>query len=785
MILRYLILSVLLTCSILGMAQSSVSISGVVKDELGNPVQYAAILILTPTDSTTVDGCITDSIGKYRLSIKKQGNYLVKSQMLGYRTFCEPVTIVKDHIHDITLHVDAKELNEVKVIADRFKYDDHKYTVNMVNNPLAQGKNITEVIKYLPGITKLEDVLYVNGEIVSEIYIDHRKVVDFVELEALQASEVLKIEVVSDSGAKLRADKSKAVIKISLKKDQKTGYLGNLGTLVTFGKRQHSERITFPFSYQKGKLNIYNYIRLNHIDEPYLTDIHTSYKRMDKIVNTSTENRYKGQTFSNVLSLVYDINKKQNIGVSFNTIQKQNKEHIYSLSHVTGEKEYSANYLLYGNRNTQQYQSAVNYNIALDEQGSSVHFIGDYLRNKTDYDDNRNELYSAYFSNDTLVNQTGTESEQMKVNVDIDICRWKNTNVSLGGDAYTNKTSNDIDYFRKTGLELDPLQNLCDDFRYKGTGLGVYSNWKRKMGRTTLELACRLQQDKLHLTSYREDISKHTYLNLFPELGFTYIFHKSKNLHARFYVKRGMDAIRYSDMNPIRVYASEIYYERGNPDLRPVTWLAVGTQARLTQNLNFSYRYTRSKEDVIPVTFVEDAAKGITYRMPVNAGDSYSHSVNLNYNQVPIEWWTLNATLQGYLSSFQHETFRKQTKHVFFSIANDFRLSSDCGLEVSFFIEKGMHVLDTYYHSVYNLDWRFYTYFFNKKLMCSISGNNVLYRRRILSVDNEIYDRCEKNVSRRDFASIALTWKFNSKEKIQTKRTREVLRMQNTTIGSK
>lgn len=783
MFLRLLILIICLTYNLTGTAQSSFSISGIVQDESGNPIQYSSIVILSQPDSTVINSCITDNNGRYYLTIKKAGNYILKSQMVGYHSFCKNIKILNDSICNITLQDDVKVLNEIKVIANRYKYKDDKYTVNIINNPLAQGKSINEIIKYLPGITKLEEVVYINGEIVSDIYIDNRKVVDLVELEAIQASDVLKIEVIPNAGVKLRADDSKGVIKIITKKDKISGYLGNLGVLITCGEKQHSERVTFPFSYKKDNVNIYNYIRINHINEPYLTDINTSYKQIDKIINTSTENRYIGQALSNVFSLVYDINQSQNIGISLNTIQKKNKENIYSSSNVTGEKEYISNYLLYGNRETQQYQSAINYNIEFGEKGSSIHFIGDFLKNNINYKDNRQESYSSYYINDTLYNQTKSTSEQLKIKIDIDICHWENTFLSLGGDIYTNKTSNDIKIFRRFFSESDLLKNLCDDFKYKGEGIGIYSNFEKKFRSTTMGLACRLQRDEFHVNSYNQEINKQTYLNLFPEFSLTYTL--NKNIFCKLYAKKGMDAIRYSDMNPIRVYTSDIYYETGNPNLQPVTWFSFGTNTRLGQHLNFNYRYRISKKDVVPMTFIEDREKGITYRMPVNAGNSYSHLININYNKMPLEWWTLNATLQGYITSLRDEEFSKNTKHLFVSISNDFRFSPDSGFEFNFFIERGMQILDTYYHSVYNLDWKFYKYFLNKKIMCSIYGNNLLYKNRILTINNEIYNKCEKNVSRRDFVSISFTWKLNSKEKIKPKRTKEILLMQSTTIGNK
>ncbi|MDH5368001.1 MAG: carboxypeptidase-like regulatory domain-containing protein, partial [Cyclobacteriaceae bacterium] len=80
-ILKTIILSIVTSAFSLGQS----TINGQIKEN-DNPVSFANVLLLNPTDSSLVKGAVTDSEGNFKIEIRKAGNYMVKTTSIGYKT---------------------------------------------------------------------------------------------------------------------------------------------------------------------------------------------------------------------------------------------------------------------------------------------------------------------------------------------------------------------------------------------------------------------------------------------------------------------------------------------------------------------------------------------------------------------------------------------------------------------------------------------------------------------------------------------------------------------------
>lgn len=767
-----------------GDAQNHFLLKGSIKDNSHkDALEYSTITLLNINDSSIVAGTVSNKQGIYQLPAIIKGNYLFNVSMIGYETFCMPLFIDKDTIYNVVLTENSQTIKDVTIMADRIKFKNNRYTINMVNNPIAQGKNVRDVIGFMPGVTKFDDIITVNGETVSEIYINGRIVTDDTELKGLQASDIARMEIISNDGGRLKADQGKAVIKIWLNKQSSGGYYGNIAGNFALGKRQSTESISAPFNYRKGKVNIYNYINLYHYNQPYITDVQTTYKLKNEQILSNAKNEYKRNRFSDVFSIVYDKDDKQNIGFTFNTRHRKSHENVLSDSQIAGEQNYESDYLLYGNRQEHQYQATMNYNAILDPKGSNLRIICDYLHKKDDYKDYRNYNYTAIYSNDTLQNNTNTLSDLWKITVDTKLKRWANAALSLGADYYSNYTTHDITYIK----ESDPqtAQDLSDKFHYKGYGSGVYADYTRQWDKWILNASFRVQNDKITIHDKENTEKNQSYWNIFPEANISYTLNSKKDVNISLFINRGMNSIRYSDMNPIRVYSSDFYYEKGNPNLKPVTWYRTGISLRANRRFNITYRFTFCNNDVFPVTFTDETNCDVTYKMPVNTGHSHSHKLAINYNQRIFKWWTTNSNLSGAITSQPYNEAKGSTQRLLFLSSNSFDLTSNNGLSLEFMWEKAMQVVETRYHSVYNLYLEYYQYLFNRHMSLTLSTSYLLHRSRILTVNNRIYTRQETNNSHINYFNLSLVWHFKGGEKIKGKKASSILNVQETSIGSR
>lgn len=783
-----LILIILLTIGFeeLTSAQNVRNVGGIVRDSKENvPLEYCTIVLMNHNDSSLVKGIVTDINGHFLFKNINEGKYILRASQVGYTPIYQNIVVNNDMVLNFSLVQSIKEINGVTVTAKRIEYKYNKYIINMINNPIAKGKDVIQTLELMPGVMDVNNVLSVNGNEVAEVYIDGRLINDKDELKGLQATDISKLEIVPDEGKRMNAatTSGKAVIRIYMKKLASGGFYGNASAYTSIGKKQDGESLSIPFYYRKGKLNLYNYINANHWNSPYIRNMETDYKQTSEMLMTHAEDGYKKKGISEIFSCVYDMTDEQSIGVTFNTIQKWAHESTDSHTERKNTSDFVSDYHLHGKRNVPQYQATLNYNILLDKKGSDFHFVADYLNNQNDYNDHRISIYPDASLNDSLLNTTNIHTNQWKMTADVDLKKWKRGTLSFGGNYYDNRMSYIICYQQRENAQWEQNENLSDHFRYEGSGLGFYVDYTQMWKKLTLDLSTRLQNDKIIIHS-KDDYSKRRNLwNLLPEINIDYSFNKEKDCRLTFYAKRRMNTIRYVDMNPVRVYISDIYYQKGNPDLDPVKGYFTGFDFQINSNLQLSYGYGFSSNDVALITSKDPLETGVTYQMPVNTGRSYSHSIQINYNRTFFKCWTTNTFLQGSINYQPYNDLRGKTQRLLFLCDNNFRITSNAGIMLNLYWEKGMQFVETHYHNVYNAILSYYQNFLKDRLCLQISSQCLFYRNRILTTENEIYWQREANDSRKDYFSINLSWKFRGGKKVEAKRAKSILEMQETTIG--
>src|SRR5688500_2947566 len=67
-------------------AYGQVIVKGSVQSADGQPLAYANVLLLNPSDSSLVKGAVVDESGFYTFEGLRPGYFLIAAQMIGYRT---------------------------------------------------------------------------------------------------------------------------------------------------------------------------------------------------------------------------------------------------------------------------------------------------------------------------------------------------------------------------------------------------------------------------------------------------------------------------------------------------------------------------------------------------------------------------------------------------------------------------------------------------------------------------------------------------------------------------
>lgn len=174
----------LLTVTLSTYAQNKiVTVSGrVIEAGTKEPVELAAVQLLSLPDSAQVAGMTTSAQGYFSLSKQKPGKYLLKVSFIGYITKVIPVQLTANvpakKMGNIELATDAVMLKEAVVVAEAPQVtvveDTLMYNSSAYRTP--EGAMLEELVKKLPGAEIDDDGnVKINGKELKKIMVDGKE----------------------------------------------------------------------------------------------------------------------------------------------------------------------------------------------------------------------------------------------------------------------------------------------------------------------------------------------------------------------------------------------------------------------------------------------------------------------------------------------------------------------------------------------------------------------------------------------------------------------------------
>ncbi len=174
----------LLTATLSTYAQNKiVTVSGrVIEAGTKEPVELAAVQLLSLPDSAQVAGMTTSTQGYFSLSKQKPGKYLLKVSFIGYVTKLIPVQLTANvpakKMGNIELATDAVMLQEAVVVAEAPQVtvveDTLMYNSSAYRTP--EGAMLEELVKKLPGAEIDDDGnVKINGKDLKKIMVDGKE----------------------------------------------------------------------------------------------------------------------------------------------------------------------------------------------------------------------------------------------------------------------------------------------------------------------------------------------------------------------------------------------------------------------------------------------------------------------------------------------------------------------------------------------------------------------------------------------------------------------------------
>ena len=305
-----------------------ISIRGTVINEKNNPMPYCNVLLLS-SDSTFVNGCVTQSDGSFLMVGEEGTPYLLKASYIGYATITQNI---QSH-NLIQLLPDTHTLEEVTITADKplIEPSANGLKANVIGTSLAKMGSASEMLSHLPFVTGKDGSYTVLGHGTPEIYINNRKVRDTSELDRLRADEIVSAEVITTPGVEYASDVT-AVIRIRTIKQRGQGWSGSFRTNYSQGSLARGNgRVNL--NYRTGGLDIFGsgYVKRNTLYGNATTDNKLEASSIWE-THTQTHQNQHQDYFYGTLGFNYDFNERHSIGLRYepNTPIGNHKRYIHS-----------------------------------------------------------------------------------------------------------------------------------------------------------------------------------------------------------------------------------------------------------------------------------------------------------------------------------------------------------------------------------------------------------------------------------------------------------------------
>ena len=721
---RYLLLAVvLLGCTFESlMAQN---ISGKVVDEKNNPLPYVSVVLQSVQDSSYVGGVATNPEGLFNLPVKSDVEYALSVSYIGYVTV-DRICKAGD-IGTIVMKEDAMMLEEVSIIASRTQHDANGYTVNLRSSEIAKGKQSSDALAFLPGVSNEDGSYKINGLPVSEIYVDGVKLTSSDELKNLPADMIDKVKVNYLAGSNQNASMTGGTIEISLRQPPQGGYYGALtgGTTLYPSYGFSNENIGGIIYYRYKNLSIYDNLSLN-FNQPEETAEQTIWNEStDLRTEIEEETKYRGHTINNRLSLTQQINNKNSIGGSYYIATNK----LNTTSTTLGNDVNAIQSMIDGKSTYLDQEATLKYTSILSQRGTTLDIIGDYFNRQSD-----SKSDYSYSDNTSSVSEDESSLNMYKFSVDLTDPRSQKLVWKYG--ASVQYITSDYTPTQSTDDGSNRFQTSLIPTRTSGLTPLVYASAMGQIWKIRYSIGINWQLNKIEYET-KDDGKKSsdTQWGINPTIQLMMPIDKNGKHALMLNYKRTLDDIPYAAISSTIRWTDPYNYTVGNPNLKSPTADMVMAGASLFRNLlNLTAVYMHTKDNIYWETLQSSTASDVFYTTPINLSSADMYGVGAEISWSPAKPWTMK--LSGRLEIHPEDMtlggiyYGETRLRQYYAMYNTFSFNHGWGGMLNLMYEPTYKTYDRTYHTVYNIGGQIYKSMCKDKLQLTLTFNALGDRRK-------------------------------------------------------
>ena len=618
---------------------------GRVIDEQGKPVEFANVALLSSADSAFINGGVTNQNGDFVIPCRP-GRMLIRVTFVGYKTHYQPCTV--GEVGNIRLKKDAIVLQNVVVKGEipQYKMVQGGMAVDVQHSILHDVGSAEDLLSMLPMVQGRDGKFEVLAKGEPEIYINNKKVRDGIELKQLKSMDIKNVEIITAPGAKYNAEVN-AVIRIKTLKPQGDGF-SLMATSQTWKNNKWNNYDDLTLKYRTGGLEAFATVALDNEHYSAEQDIEQELHIKKDMFNAQVELpiRSSWTQFQYKAGVSYDFNTDHSLGLSFSS------EKIFYNKFKTDMKQtYQKNGGFYGD---------VLLKTDIDELDKPVWELNSYyvgkvgklgidlnatvLRRESENQLNQQE-YSKELGDRTITTLNNEDRRMVAGKLVLTYPVWKG--VLSGGSEATSTRSNGHNVNQE-----NIIPEADNEMREKN--VAGFAEYEMQLGLWRLNAGLRFEHVKADYYSFGEwqQEPSRTYNDWFPNLSVAW--QKGKWSAQLNYSKR-ITRPPYNMLSSVIVYDSRMFYEGGNPLLRP------SVRQSIDFNLTFSWLtfvtgFTRENDLFTHICRVYDEEQEIGIFQPVN----FDHQDRVYATLVAspkFGFWQPTATLHYYQQMFDAEAY--------------------------------------------------------------------------------------------------------------------------------
>jgi len=750
------LISFLISCSVL-FAQTNDSICGVVVDGQQKSISYVNVEVLSPKDSSFVNGSVTNENGQFSISVKPSV-YLLKISSLGYHAVYKTIECKSGRTDAgaLVLNEGTYALNEVTIKANRpvIQTKNGIMSVDVANSPLNKEHNVQDVLLKIPGIFNNKGTLEVFGLGAPIIYINGKKITDMNEVKQLTVDEIKTIELNTTPDASYDAT-GQPVLKI-ITYHKQNGFFGQIDAS-GIQNQYFSTDNDVNIGYIHDNLNLSAYYENDHdktkVEQPFQQ---TLYADTTWMVNGSRPRLVTNLLQNYKLSADYAINAHNTMGIQYDGSTLSSKDKANEMDNVWANGAAYQQMHVNNTKNQQTNKNHINF------------FFNSHWNDKWNF-----ELYADYFNNNSnqpqniqeIADDNSVTNTYLNSNSHLNLYAatamvkyiFKGNNWLSAGITANRVTSNG---------SIESNSPLIDSTQYKNTeskgAFFVQYNMQHKLFNLSAGLRYENTSESYSDIYMPSTNLQKNYSNLFPNIAFSYN-HKGFSETTAFTSSIVRPAFAWLNSNTY--YMNQFMYQRGNPELQPqLSYMISESGSYKFVNINLSYRYTNN---YITQVFVssDNNQQIINTWENINKAQFLRATVTLQHS---FQWWhpmlSMGVVQPFIYYNYLDKQISNNKPNFFLMTTHSIDLPLHYLLTLSYYYNNGGSQNFSILKPFQTLNLSLQKSFFADRLSISLQGNDLFHTlvyKTETRVNNAQLNQTE-NYSQWNY-TLNITYKFNNK----------------------